>query len=109
MGAYGGGDSTFVGIEDIPEPIPNNFILLQNYPNPFNASTTIQYSLSEPSNIIITIYDIAGRKVETIIDGFITAGEHSVIWDADNYSSGIYFAHLKTERETSTRKIVLLK
>ena len=109
MGAYGGGDSTFVGIDWTPELIPDNFILSQNYPNPFNASTTIKYTLPEPSEVTITIYDITGRKVDTIDIGVQSAGDHSVSWNADKFSSGVYFSRLESLEHSSTLKMLLIK
>jgi len=91
MGAYGGGDSLIVSIYDLIENIPKYFTVSQNYPNPFNASTTICYSLSEPSDVIIEIYDILGRRVERLNDSEQPAGEHHLTWNSDDYPSGIYF------------------
>ena len=107
MGAYGGGDSVAVGIDN--PVIPLRFILYQNYPNPFNASTTISYSLSESSEVTIEIYDILGRKVETILESKNQAGEHQIIWDAENQPSGVYLYRIQAGDYAETKKMVLLK
>ena len=110
MGAYGGGDSTLVGIDDDKEPeVPIRFGLSQNFPNPFNASTIIQYSIPTASNVTIEIYDILGRKVETLVQGEQPAGYHQVRWDANDHSSGMYFYRIQAGEYTKTRKMVLLK
>jgi len=85
-----------------------------NYPNPFNPETTIRFSLNVDQKVKLTIYNIAGQKVATIVDDLLTSGEHSVVWNArsvDNnrISSGIYFYRLQTEDSVHTRKMLLLK
>jgi len=109
MGAYGGGDSLTVGIEELVENIPQYFALSQNYPNPFNATTTIQYNLPIASDLTIEIYNILGRKVETLLNEPQPAGYHQIIWKAKDVSSGIYFYRLQASDYTKTRKMLLLK
>jgi len=89
--------------------VPERFALIGNYPNPFNNSTTIQYALSENSDVTIDIYDILGRKVETLIDGTMPAGYHKITWNAYGKSTGIYFYKLQVGEFTDTQKMVLLK
>ncbi len=88
--------------------LPDN-IELSAYPNPFNSSTVIEYDLAVPSEVSIGIFDILGRRVETIEQGRQPAGNHSVIWDATGQSSGIYFYRLKAGDKTETRKMILMK
>jgi len=97
-----------VGIDDF-DRTPRFFALLQNYPNPFNVSTVIRFDIPQTSQVIIHIYDLLGRKVETLIDGNQPAGSHSLIWDAEEFSSGVYFYKLKGGNYTETRKMVLIK
>ena len=108
IGAFGIGCDS-VGIYDEPYLIPELFSLSPNYPNPFNASTTIKYTLPEPADITIDIYNLLGRKVETLIDGFQPAGAHSVIWQAEGFSSGIYFYKLTAGDYSQTQRMMLLK
>lgn len=83
---------------------------LQNYPNPFNPFTKIKFNVFHPSRILLTIYNIKGQIVDTLIDEHMMAGEHSIIWDANNQPSGIYFIRLSNETGLSqSRKIILLK
>ncbi len=109
MGAYGGNAEPPTDIETDEAGLPAQFALSQNYPNPFNASTTIQYSLLEASQVKIEIYDILGRKVETLVQGEQPAGYHQVIWDASDQSSGVYFYRIQTGKNVETKKMVLLK
>ncbi len=88
---------------------PDKFILTQNYPNPFNASTTIEFSLPEESEIKLAVYDLLGRKVAGLFNGIKSAGTHSVTWNANEIQSGIYFARLEAKDTVRNMKMVLLK
>lgn len=109
MGAYGGGDSTLLEIQDSTPPIPESYLLPQNYPSPFNASTEIGYSLAIPSEVIIDIYDVLERHVETLLRMQQQAGQHQIFCDASDHSSGLYFNRIKAGEFTETRRMVLLK
>jgi hypothetical protein len=88
---------------------PHEFFISQNYPNPFNATTVIHYSLPDPSNVAIEIYDLLGRRVETLMQGEQPAGYHQIIWDAGDKSSGMYFYRIQAGEYTEMKKMVLLK
>jgi hypothetical protein len=103
------GDSATTGISDNIPSSPYRFMLLQNYPNPFNASTTIEYGLPEAGRVRIDVYDLLGRKIETLFDEERQAGQHQVVWDALDHSSGIYFYRIEAGDYTETRKMILLK
>jgi len=83
--------------------------LIGNYPNPFNATTTITYALASAGNVNLAVYNIAGQRVATLVDGYSEAGQHSVIWDAANYSSGIYFSKLTAGIKALTKRMTLLE
>jgi hypothetical protein len=89
--------------------LPVEFSLSQNYPNPFNAQTIIQYSLPKQSDVSIDIFDILGRKIETVAEGIKSVGEHQAVWDANGQSSGIYFYRIKARDKVETKKMVLMK
>ena len=94
--------------------MPDQYILHQNYPNPFNPVTTLRYDLPENSLVNITIYDMLGKQVTTLINKTQDAGNKSVIWDATNdygkpVSAGIYLYQIRAGEYISTKKIVLLK
>ncbi len=103
---------------DIEAPnvaVPTHFALSQNTPNPFSALTTIQYALPTTANVEITIYNVAGQKVRTLVNGKQAAGYRSVNWDGANEAgerlqSGVYFYRLKTDAGfEETRKLLLVK
>lgn len=96
-------------IEDEISEMPDRYYISQNYPNPFNAATTIKYGIPERSHVTIEIYDILGRQVETLVDEERPAGQHQIVWHADNQPSGIYFYHIKAGEYKSSDKMVLLK
>jgi len=96
-------------IDDDHSLNPQTFSLSQNCPNPFNASTVIKYELPQPSQVIIEIYDILGRKVSMLIDRHQPAGYHQAIWQADDFASGMYFYKLQVGEYTDTKKMLLIK
>jgi hypothetical protein len=97
-----------VGIDD-SFSIPNNFSLITAYPNPFNASTTIEYSLAQPGEITLSIYNLLGQKIATLVDNAKEAGKHSVTWNAGDVPSGIYFAQLRISASVNSIKLLLIK
>lgn len=109
MGAYGGGQMVQTAVDDTIET-PSEFFTLQNYPNPFNARTSISYQLPVASHVTLNIYDMLGRKVETLINNrHYSAGEHQVTWDASDISSGTYFYTLEIDGFSKTSKMTLIK
>lgn len=89
--------------------IPTTLALNQNYPNPFNPTTVIRYQLQAVSHVILTVYDVLGRKVATLANGRESAGVHSVTFDAGRLPSGVYFCRLSTGGKTAVRKMLLVK
>jgi hypothetical protein len=89
--------------------IPSNFSLLQNYPNPFNPSTLISYGLPKDGVVTLKIYEVLGKEVKTLADGFKTQGKYTVSFDASKLASGIYFYQLRAGNFISTKKMLLLK
>jgi hypothetical protein len=89
--------------------IPQAIGLFQNFPNPFNAQTTISYSLSQPGSVSLSIYNIMGQELATVVDEVQEAGEHRVVWDAEGMASGVYFYHLSGEGVDETHKMILLR
>ncbi len=98
------------GLAESTPTLPKNFALLQNYPNPFNPVTTIRYDLKNKSNVQLTIYDLAGRAIKTLVNQTQNAGRHAVEFDASGLSSGIYVYRIKTSAGfVASRKMVVLK
>tara|TARA_B100000029_G_scaffold86737_1_gene76934 strand:- start:22 stop:588 length:567 start_codon:yes stop_codon:yes gene_type:complete len=94
--------------------IPEDYVLNQNYPNPFNPSTMIDYSVPESGDITVSIYDVSGRLIQTLVDGYVESGYHSIVWDGRDsaghtVSAGLYIYSLKGDHIAITRKMVMMK
>jgi uncharacterized protein (DUF362 family) len=89
--------------------IPTGFILHHNYPNPFNPKTTISYTLPEDAMVNISVYNVLGRKVDTLVNERKQAGLHQCVWTPNDAASGVYFYRLRAGDFVETRKMVLLK
>ncbi len=87
----------------------NNLTVYQNIPNPFNTSTNIRFSITEPSNIKVTIYDNLGRKIKILFNGSMQAGFNSLPWETANFASGLYFYSIESKQKLVKGKMVLLK
>jgi len=98
-----------IGIEDPYSVIPDNYILNQNYPNPFNPSTKIRFALPKSSDVTINIYDALGRKLEELVNSRFNPGTFEVTWNAEKYSSGIYFYKMITDGFAETKKMMIIK
>ena len=114
--ALGGTPSPkYIAPEDEPVvAIPKSLDLAQNYPNPFNLSTSISFSIPEPGMVSLTIYNIKGQKVKTLVDGIKESGTYNVNWDGTNdkgdvVASGIYLYQLFANNKIATAKMSLLK
>lgn len=88
---------------------PLKFDLYQNYPNPFNPVTIIKYDIVKVQDVKVTIYDILGREVKTLVNEQQQPGSYTIKWDASNVSSGVYFYQLKSKDYINTKKMILLK
>lgn len=86
-----------------------DYMLEQNYPNPFNPATTISYSIAEAQSVELNVYDIAGRRISNLVNGYEEAGRHSVLFDAAGLPSGVYLYELKAGGYTGTNKMLMLK
>ncbi|MCD4829966.1 MAG: PQQ-binding-like beta-propeller repeat protein [Candidatus Cloacimonetes bacterium] len=112
-GAYQSGYSDEVEVsimldaDDTAVPAPQAH--LTAYPNPFNPTTTIAFSLAEPAHSTLCVYNIRGQRVATLLDEPLSAGEHSVTWQADGCASGVYLVRLTTSDGVRTARLALLK
>ncbi|MCB2230977.1 PKD domain-containing protein [bacterium] len=100
-----GGTSALAKVAELP----TEYALAQNYPNPFNPSTTIEFSLPVAGNVSVKVYNIMGQEVAALADGLYGAGTHSLVWNASDKASGVYFYRITTDAFTSTKKMILLK
>ena len=95
--------------DDLISDIPDETSLGQNYPNPFNPTTTIPFSLKEAVNVEITIYNMLGQKVTSLVNEKFAAGNHFATWDASSLASGMYIYRLKAGNVVKTKKLMLIK
>ena len=108
-----------LSIHTISNDIPENFSLEQNYPNPFNPTTKFSFQIPLLRGVSATggrgvltsliIYDVLGSKVETIVNGYLSPGTYEANWNADNFSSGVYYYQLSSADFFKTKKIILIK
>ncbi len=90
-------------------PPPTAFALEQNYPNPFNGSTQIQYDVPTPSHVTLTVYNILGQKITTLVDALQPVAHYKVPFDGGNLPTGVYFYRLKTDTFTAIKKLVIIR
>jgi hypothetical protein len=95
--------------EPLASQLPQLLRLDQNYPNPFNPSTTINFVVPRRSRVKLTVFDVLGRQMETLLDGTMEAGSHSVHFDASSLSSGVYYYRLETAGTVTTKKMIVQK
>jgi hypothetical protein len=98
-----------VGIDDRSETLPLGFTLEQNFPNPFNPSTTIRFSMKHADHVVLKMFNIAGQEVFTLLDGKSSSGNHTVQFNANDLGSGTYFYSLTVGKQSSVKKMVLIK
>jgi len=97
------------GVESEKSSVPTQFELAQNFPNPFNPTTKIQYTLGKNTNVEISVYDLLGQKVATLVNEYQNGGSHKIVWDASGASAGVYFCQMKTNGLVETKKMLLVK
>jgi uncharacterized repeat protein (TIGR01451 family) len=103
------GRASSVDTEELTVELPQGYALQQNYPNPFNPTTSIAFSLPQSAQINLTVYDVLGRRVATLVNGQLAAGQHTVQFEASNLPSGMYLYRLSTPTGSITQKMMLLK
>ena len=111
------GDTSYFNYDLAKKPVlqitaaqtPAEYKLSENYPNPFNPSTIISYQLPKDGVVTLKVYDVLGREVKTLINGYKTAGNYSVSFDASKLASGIYFYQIRSGNYISTKKMMYMK
>ena len=91
------------------DPVPSMYILEQNFPNPFNPATTIRFSIPHAATVRLSVFNILGEEIETLINERMTGGKHSVKWNGSHRSSGIYFYRLRSGDFIQTGKMLLIR
>jgi hypothetical protein len=98
-----------VSTEQIERDVPEQIFLNQNYPNPFNPSTTIEFGLDQTTNVVLEIYDVLGRKIQTIINEQREPGRYQARFDARSLASGVYFYRLQANGEVFIKRMTFIK
>ena len=106
--ADGGSASPDVAGQLIAE-VPTEFSIEQNYPNPFNPTTMINFAMPEAGNVSVKVFNMLGQEVATVVDGVLDAGVHTVSFDAQDLSAGVYLYVMEAGEYTATRRMTLLK
>jgi hypothetical protein len=97
-----------VGIP-VSEESPLRYCLSQNYPNPFNPITQFDYAISKATDVTIKIYDMLGREISTLYNGWKPAGEYTIVWDAEGMPSGLYFYRIAASDYVGVKKMILVR
>jgi len=100
---------SYLGTDESHQQLPAEMALLPNYPNPFNPWTSIPFTLNESAQTNVSVYDLRGKLVETLLQGNLPAGYHETRWDASSVASGVYLVKLESNGLSLTRKIMVLK
>ncbi len=103
------GDDSIADIVPPMPVVPANFHLYQNYPNPFNPSTRIDYDVAKAGDVKLSVFNTLGQEVSILVDGYQSAGRHTVVFDASHLASGTYFYILTSGSQRIVKKMVLLK
>jgi hypothetical protein len=104
------GDTVFTVVPNVNDNISlSQYKLFQNYPNPFNNSTILSYTIPVGDKVLVEVYNLLGKKVAVLVDDFVPAGKHSVIFDAEKLSSGVYIYSFKTLTFQQKKKMLLIK
>ena len=98
-----------VGIDNRSEILPMGFSLEQNFPNPFNPSTTIRFSMKHADHVVLKMFNIAGQEVANLLDKQSNSGSHAVQFNANDFGSGTYFYSLTVGKQSSVKKMMLIK
>jgi hypothetical protein len=103
------GERGYIGPDTHPIELPGRQRLLSGYPNPFNPETHLTFDLTQSSQVSLIVYDVSGREVLTLLDGYYPEGQHQAVFNARSLPSGVYFARLTTGSHVQTTKLMLMK
>ena len=103
------GNVVSTAIEPASDELPNAFRLEQNYPNPFNPATMLEFALNQSEHATLEVFDVVGRRVATLVDGVLPAGEYAIRFDAEHLPSGAYFYRLSAGDHRLTRSMILMR
>jgi hypothetical protein len=101
-----------VGVSPLLDEVPEKYGLEQNYPNPFNPATTIKFDLpaiGKPVNVTLIVFDALGREVAKLVGQALSPGSYEAVWNASDFTSGVYYYQLRAGDFVETRKMMLVK
>ena len=98
-----------VGIQPISTNVPDKFSLSQNYPNPFNPATTIKFDIRTPAFTKLTVFDVLGREIQTLVNEELKTGSYSLVFDGSDFNSGVYFYRLTSGDFVETKRMLMVK
>lgn len=98
-----------IGIQTVSNEVPKCISISQNYPNPFNPMTKIKFNIAKESAVSITVFDVLGRHIQTLVNEKLKAGSYQTEWSAVNMPGGVYFYRIETEEYSETKKMILVK
>ena len=101
--------AVFMVATEAVDELPKRFALYDNYPNPFAGSTTIQFALPKHTHVTLTIYNLLGKEVETLLDRYYPAGRHEAVWHANDLAGGVYFYRLQAGDVVKTQQMLLVR
>jgi hypothetical protein len=104
-----GGNNYISGVDEANSEMIHSYHLYQNYPNPFNPSTRIDYQLSASALVVLKVFDIRGREIQTLVNERQNAGNRSVRFNAADLPGGVYFYKIEVGSYRNTKKFLLLK
>jgi len=104
-----GGSGSITSVEQGGTSVPSRFQLFQNYPNPFNPSTVFSFQLPFSGRVKLSVFDVLGRELVTLMDEVKAAGTYNVSWNASGLTSGVYFYRLQAGIFSTVKKAILLK
>lgn len=110
-GSFDGRVFKYTAPTDVPDEVelPAQFMLFQNYPNPFNPSTTLAFDIRNSTFVILTVYDLLGHLITTLVNKPMHPGTHEITWDATDQPSGVYFYRLETDNHVDTKKLLIVR
>jgi hypothetical protein len=89
--------------------VPSEFALSQNYPNPFNPTTTFTYQLPESAHVLVKVFNSLGEEMLVLVNKLQQAGNYSLVWDASNYASGLYFYSIEADDFKHVKKMLFIR
>lgn len=96
-------------IKKIDTLLISHFELKQNYPNPFNPATTISFSLKEKAKVVLNVYDVNGREIANLVNGYLRQGNHDIGFNARNLETGLYIYRMKINKTVISKKMMYIK